>query len=149
MRLSRKGWNNVLIFAVLFIVFVFNFSHKLTLSPKVHQRAVIDGDFTIVEIKTPDYRIKRSGRTWQSEPNLGLTEQQLTSLVNNWQGLKLETQPPVDNVKTPYTIQVFTAKHEQPIIVQLYQYETHYLLQTDPSMSLLLKENQLPLLLGR
>ena len=149
MRLSRRGWNNVLIFGVLLIVFLFNFSHKLTLSPKVHQRAVIDSNLTIVEIKTPDYQITRLGRTWQSKPELGLSKQQLSSLVNNWQNLKLDTQLPVSNTVTPYTIQIYTADQDLPIIVQLYQYGDHYLLQTDPNMSLLLNAQQLPLLLGR
>ena len=149
MRLSRRGWNNVLIFGVLLIVFLFNFSHKLSLSPKVHQRSVVNKNSTIVEIKTPDFTISRIGRTWQSEPNLGLSEQQLTLLVNNWQNLALDTQPPVSNTVTPYIIEIYTADQEQPVVVQLYQYGDHYLLQTDPSMSLLLSDQQLPLLLGR
>lgn len=149
MRLSRRGWNNVLIFSVLLIIFVFNFSQKLTLSPKVHQRSVIPESVTIVEIKTPDYQITRLGRSWQSQPDLGLSKQQLNTLVNNWQNLKLETHDPVNDKISPYTIQVYTADQDQPVIVQLYQYGEHYLLQTDPTMSLLLNAKQLPLLLGR
>jgi len=150
MRLSRKGWNNVLIFAVLLIIFIFNFSQKLTLSPRVQQRSVIPENVTIVEIKTPDYRITRLGRRWQSEPNLHLSKQQLNTLVNNWQRLKLSTQDPVsEKTDAPYTIQVYIADQDQPIIVQLYQYGNHYLLQTDSKMSLLLTANQVPLLLGR
>jgi len=84
MRLSARGWNNVLIFGVLIIVFLFNFSHKLLLAPKVHQRTVISKDIMIVEIKTPDFVIKRSGRNWVSKPNLGLSEHQLALLVQNW-----------------------------------------------------------------
>ncbi|WP_435236098.1 hypothetical protein ACR30L_00470 [Psychromonas sp. PT13] len=149
MHLSRKGWNNVLIFSVLLIIFVFNFSQKLTLSPKVHQRSVIPESVTIVEIKTPDYQITRLGRSWQSEPTLGLSEQQLNTVVDNWQHLKLTTQDPVSENAAPYTIQVYIADQDQPIIVQLYQYGENYLLQTDSDMSLLLEANQLPLLLGR
>lgn len=149
MRLSRKGWNNVLIFAVLLVIFIFNFSHKLTLSPKVQQRSVIDKSLTIVEIKTPDFKITRFGRTWKSEPNLGLSEQQLAQLVHNWQNLELTTQPAISNTIAPYIIQVYTADHAQPIIVQLFQQGEHYLLQTESSMSLFLSAQQLPLLLGR
>jgi len=149
MHLSRKGWNNVLIFSVLLIIFVFNFSQKLTLSPKVHQRSIIPESVTIVEIKTPDYQITRLGRIWQSQPALGLSKQQLNTLVYNWQHLKLATQDPVSENVAPYTIQVYIADQDQPIIVQLYQYGEHYLLQTDSDMSLLLEANQLPLLLGR
>jgi len=148
MRLSRKGWNNVLIFAVLLIIYIFNFSHKLTLSPKVQQRAVISKNVTIVEIKTPDFKIKRSGRSWVSEPGLGLSAQQLAELVRNWQHLQLSTGPAPESRISPYIIQIYTADQEQPVIVQLLQQGDNYLLQTEPEMSLFLNAQQLPLLLG-
>ncbi|WP_028864635.1 hypothetical protein [Psychromonas aquimarina] len=149
MRLSKKGWNNVLIFGVLLIIFIFNFSHKLTLSPKVQQRTVIDKQLMIVEIKTPDFRIKRDGRSWLSEPSLGLSEQQLALLVQNWQSVKLETQPAVTDLSAPYNIFIYSADQEQPIIVQLFQHGDNYLLQSDADTSLFLAAEQLPLFLGR
>ena len=149
MRLSPKGWNNILIFSALLIIFILNFGHKLNLSPKVRQRSIIAKNLTILEIKTPDYKIERIGRSWKSEPHIGLSTLQLTQLVANWQNLKLKTQPPVDNSVTPYLIRIYIASQEAPVIVKLFQYGDHYLLQTDPKMSLLLNEEQLPLLLGR
>ena len=149
MRLSRKGWNNVLIFAVLFIIFISNFGHKLILSPKVQQRSVINQDLTIVEIRTPDYKIQRVGRTWKSEPNLGLSEQQIASLVYNWQNLKLDTQALVNNITAPYIIQIYTVEQAQPFTVQLLQQGDNYLLHTESTISLFLDAEQLPLLLGR
>ncbi|MFT6986873.1 MAG: hypothetical protein ACJAT7_002723 [Psychromonas sp.] len=148
MRLSRKGWNNVIIFAVLIIIFIFNFSPKLTLSPKSQQRTVISSELIIVEIKTPDFKIKRVGRAWKSEPDLGLSKQQLALLVQNWQQLKLEPQATKKNT-APYVIQIYTVNQEQPIIVQLFQQEDDYLLQIDSAISLFLSAQQLPLLLGR
>lgn len=149
MRLSSRGWNNVLIYGVLIIVFLFNFSHKLLLSPKVKQRTLINNEMIIVEIKTPDFSIQRSGRSWKSEPSSGLSEQQLSLLIQNWQHLQLETQAPVLNKISLYIIKVYIATQEQPIVVQLFQDGEHYLLQTDSSLSLQLNANQLPLLLGR
>ena len=149
MRLSKKGWNNVLIFGVLIIVFLFNFSHKLLLEPKVHQRTVISSELMIVEIKTPDFSIKRSGRSWISEPNLGLSEHQLSLLVQNWQTLVLQTQAAIIQPKNAFVMQVYTANEEQPIIVKLIQQGEDYLLQTNEQMSLFLSADQLPLILGR
>ena len=149
MRLSRKGWNNVLIFGVLIVVFLFNFSHKLLLKPKVHQRTLIDSSVMIVEIKTPDFAIKRSGRNWVSEPNLGLSEHQLSLLVQNWQTLPLDTQSAILEPKNPFVMQVYTANDAQPIIVRLIQQGENYLLQTDDEMALFLSSQQLPLFLGR
>ena len=149
MRLSKRGWNNVLIFGVLIIVFLFNFSHKLLLKPKVHQRTLISNEVMIVEIKTPDFTIKRVGRSWVSEPNLGLSEHQLSLLVQNWQNLPLQTQLPIDKPKDPFIMQVYTANQAQPIIVKLLQEGDDYRLQTDQEMSLFLSAEQLPLFLGR
>jgi len=149
MRLSRRGWNNVLIFGVLIIVFLFNFSHKLLLKPKVHQRTLIDSSIMIVEIKTPDFSIKRSGRDWVSEPNLGLSTHQLSLLVQNWQTLPLQTQGAILQPKNPFIMQVYSANSEQPIIVKMMQQGENYLLQTDDEMSLFLSHQQLPLFLGR
>lgn len=149
MRLSRKGWNNVLIFGVLIIIFIFNFSHKLRLSSDIQQRAVIRNDLTIVEIKTPDFKVIRAGRTWKSEPDLGLSKQQLASLVENWQNLELETRPAIKTDNSAYPIAIYTSKQEQPISVLLLQQGDDYLLQIDSSTSLFLSAQQLPLLLGR
>lgn len=149
MRLSKRGWNNVLIFGVLIIVFLFNFSHKLLLKPKVHQRTLISNELMIVEIKTPDFSIKRIGRSWISEPNLGLSEHQLSLLVQNWQTLPLQTQSAIINPQDPFIMQVYTANEEQPIIVKLIQQGENYLLQTDQQMSLFLSSQELPLFLGR
>lgn len=149
MRLSKKGWNNVLIFGVLTIIFLFNFSHKLLLEPKVKQRTLIDNQVMIVEIKTPDFSIKRNGRSWVSQPDMGLSEHQLSLLVKNWQNLPLQTQEPIIQPKHPFIMQVYTAEQDQPIIVKLIQQGENYLLQTDEKMSLFLSAQQLPLFLGR
>jgi len=149
MHLSRKGWNNVIIFAVLIIIFIFNFTPKLTLSSKSRQHTVIDKELIIVEIKTPDFKIKRAGRSWKSEPDLGLSEQQLALLVQNWQQLKLDTQASIKHTHAPYVIHIYSANQEQPVVVQLFQQGDDYLLQTDAATSLFLSAQQLPLLLGR
>jgi hypothetical protein len=149
MRLSKRGWNNVLIFGVLIIVFLFNFSHKLLLKPKVHQRTLISSEAMIVEIKTPDFSIKRVGRSWISEPNLGLSEHQLLLLVQNWQNLPLQTHAAIIQPENAFVMQVYTANETQPIIVKLIQQGDDYLLQTDENMSLFLSSAQLPLFLGR
>ena len=117
--------------------------------PKVQQRTLISNNVMIVEIKTPDFSIKRSGRSWISEPDLGLSEQQLALLVQNWQTQPLQTQDAVINPENSFVMQVYTANEILPIIVQLIQQDENYLLQTDDTMSLFLSSEELPLFLGR
>ncbi len=149
MRLTKKGWNNVLIFAVLGIVFVFNFSHKLKLQPQVAQRTVVSNQQTIVEIKTPDFKLIRTGRSWSSEPSTGLSSQQLTHLVNNWQSIALKSTTASPNSSSDYYISIYIAQQEQPIMVQLEQDGDNYLLHVHDDISLQLSSEQLPLFIGR
>ncbi len=148
MRLSNKGWNNVLIFGVLTIVFIFNFSHKLTLSPQVNSRTIIPKQETIVEIKTPDSLLTRHGREWQLTPPSALTQPQLNQLVAQWQQLALKTQ---ENVapNNHYPIFVYVANKQQPYVVNLIEQDDHYLLQVNGEITLRLETRDLPSLLGR
>ena len=149
MRLSRKGWNNVLIFAVLTIIFIFNLGHKLAPNKESDQLFIIDQQLTIVEIKTPDFKIIRVGRSWQSEPNVGLSEQQLAMLINNWQHLPLTVHDPIPPSPHSYPVLVYSANNSEPITVNLIQQGDDYVLQTESNNTLFLTAQQLPLLLGR
>ncbi|MCK5818506.1 MAG: hypothetical protein KAH18_04475 [Psychromonas sp.] len=149
MRLSKKGFNNVLIFGILTVIFIFNFGHKLLPSSKKDQQTVINKALTIVEIKTPDFSIKRSGRGWISVPKLGLSNQQLSKIVHTWQTLLLQKHASPIQSKNPFIIQIYTANKDQSVTVKLIQYGKNYLLQIDKKNTLLLNSQQLPLFLGR
>ncbi|AGH80013.1 hypothetical protein PCNPT3_00355 [Psychromonas sp. CNPT3] len=149
MRLSKRGWNNVLIFGILIIFFLFNFSQKLLLKVKHNDHTLIDSQLVIIEIKTPDFSLKRNGRSWISEPSLGLSEEQLALLVHNWQNIELPSEAIVKTPNDPFVMQVYTANNAQPIIIQLIQQGDHYLLQRNNEQALLLNQQQLPLFLGQ
>lgn len=149
MRLSKKGWNNVLIFGVLIIIFLFNFSQKLMFKEPSSQHTVISKEQIIVEIKTPDFTIKRNGRNWITEPELGLSTQQLTELVSNWQNHPLQSVPAIEKPQHAFVIQIYTIDKPQPIVIQLIQQGDNYLLQRDENLALLLQGEQLGLFLGR
>ena len=148
MRLSKKGFNNVLIFSILTLIFIFNFGKQLLPNVAPSNQTVIDSNLIIVEIKTPDFIIKRSGRSWISEPQLGLSDQKLSEIVKTWQTLPLHEATPPSEIDAPFIIQIYTANAEQPIIVKLIQQQEHYLLQID-DITLFLDATQLPLFLGR
>jgi len=149
MRLSKKGFNNVLIVGILAFVFILNFGPKLLPSSKKNQQTVINSALTIIEIKTPDFSIKRFGQRWISEPNLGLSNQQLSQLVHTWQAVPLQEHAEPVQSKNPFIIQVYLANKDQPVTVKLIEYGNNYLLQINQNVTLLLKSKQLPLFLGR
>jgi hypothetical protein len=150
MRLSKKGWNNVLIFGVLLIIFIFNFSPKLRLSSSNQQSVVISPGLTIVEIQTPDYVLTRIGRNWQRTPNLGLSSEKLQEIVNNWQSVPLDTLMEQELPFSNFIFTFFVAEQEQPIVVQLHQQQDdHYILQVNDQQFFSLPVDKLPLFLGR
>ena len=150
MRLSKKGWNNVLIFGVLLIIFIFNFSQQLRLSTVVSQRTVISSDLTIVEIETPDYVITRVGRNWESNPSVGLSSDNLQQIVNNWQAVPLDALTEQDLPTSNFVLKFFVTEQVQPIIVQLHQQQNdQYILQVDENSFLSLPTEKLTSFLGR
>lgn len=150
MRLSKKGWNNVLIFGVLLIIFIFNFSQELRLSSKPSQRHVISNDLTIVEIETPDYVITRAGRNWQSKPSMGVSSENLQHIVNNWQTIPLEVLTPQNLPTSNFILKFFVTEQIQPIIVQLHQLQDdQYILQINEHTFLSLPTEKLTLFLGK
>lgn len=150
MRLSKRGWNNVLIFGVLLIIFIFNFSEKLRLSSTIPQHTVISSDITIVEIETPDYIITRVGRKWESKPNIGLSSENLQHIVNNWQTIPLDTLAEQNLPTSDFTLKFFVTEQTQPIIVQLHQQaDNQYILQVNDDTFLSLPTEKLTSFLGR
>ena len=150
MRLSKKGWNNVLIFGVLLIIFVFNFRQQLNFSNSAPQRPVISPELTIVEIQTPDYVMTRTGREWKREPSINLSKENLQSIVNNWQTLPLTVLNLQSLPSSSFILSFFVIEQDQPIIVQLHQQPNgQYILQVNEDTFLALPVEQLTAFIGR
>lgn len=150
MRLSKKGWNNVLIFGILLAIFIFNFSQHLRLSTKTSQQSVISAELTIVEIETPDYVLTRVGRNWEGKPNMGFSSETLQHIVDNWQTIPLDTLTEQNLPTSNFILKVFVTEQIQPIIVQLHQQQNdQYILQINEQIFLSLPAEKLTLFLGK
>ena len=69
MGLSRKAWNNVVIFAMLIMIFFLNgLHHKLNPNEQVSapQRLLPEQTF-VLTLAFPGYKIERIGTAWRSE----------------------------------------------------------------------------------
>lgn len=150
MRLSKRGWNNVLIFGVLLIIFIFNFSQHLRLSSPKSSQSVISPELTILEIQTPDYVMKRVGRNWSQEPSVGLSNENLQDIADNWQTTPLEVFTTQTLPTSNFVFKFFVAEQIQPIIVQLHQLQDEqYVLQINEDTFLSLPLDKLTLFLGK
>lgn len=138
MRLSRRGWNNVLIFLVLAMILVFRLSDD-RLSGAGDDKAkassdsvVVDGQLAllppnsiILEIDLPSRVIQRVGTTWRSQPSAARP----VVTVDAWQHMRLKpwTKPIGAGVKGQ-SIQVFIAQSDTPLRLTLFKKGEHYFL---------------------
>ncbi len=98
MQLSRKGWNNVIIFSMLIMIFFLNGWHKDiggSNNEPVLQPVLPIQSF-VLTLSFVDQKIERIGTSWRTtalQTDVPLTwqgtEQQLGELVNVWQSAQL------------------------------------------------------------
>ncbi|AWL10563.1 hypothetical protein HMF8227_00055 [Saliniradius amylolyticus] len=92
-KLSRRGWNNVLIFACLLLILVFNQSADLISSGETSHTRLLPADTPVLRIDYGSHQLQRIGQGWRAQPSLGLEEQALAAIVNNWRNAEGETIP--------------------------------------------------------
>ncbi|MDF2179284.1 hypothetical protein P2G88_13570 [Aliiglaciecola sp. CAU 1673] len=85
-RLSRKGWNNVLIFATLLMILLFNQSGRfLTDGEPATSHTLLPTDIPLMKLEFGAHQLERIGQGWRVRPASSLDEAQLMALVDHWQ----------------------------------------------------------------
>ena len=94
LRLSKKGWNNVLIFSMLIMIMVFNGMHKKFNFGEVEpqQLPLFGDDMLLLTLELPNVKIERVGQTWRANPATSLSNEQLATMVQQWYQLPLQVQ---------------------------------------------------------
>ena len=124
-KLSRKGWNNVIIVVVLIVITLL---HRLELAQQENSakraRPLLPEDAVVLTWQGPSWQIERIGQGWRSGPDLGLDSNQLAAHIERWQGWLL---PPGEAVRgAPVTLQVWIAGQNDPQTIALYQNSGQY-----------------------
>ncbi|KID57825.1 hypothetical protein JF50_03475 [Pseudoalteromonas luteoviolacea] len=138
MGLSRKAWNNVVIFSMLIMIFFLNgLHHKLNPQQAEFERVMVLPEHSFVlAMAYPGVKIERIGTTWRIENKLGgkvqtaYTEQELVQIVQLWQHTELQSiAPPQLNPESAISVATFwVAGEELPLSYQLYRTDELYLL---------------------
>ncbi len=125
-RLSRKAWNNVLIFSMLIMIFLFNgLHHKLNpaAEPEGPQPVLPAQSFVLV-MELPGVKLERIGTGWRTTgESLAVAPD---GLVAAWQGAEANLLLGVDELKAlagaaPLTAASFwLAGEEKARVYQLY-----------------------------
>jgi len=141
MQLSRRGWNNVLIFSMLLMIFFFNGLHKkLNNVPEAEgMRAVLPAQSFVLALAFPEQKIERIGTAWRSQQLLSdgslsekfTTQQYMADLVAKWQGAELtlaETQTNTHTFTAIYVATLWLAGEQLPFVYQLFDDGKQYYL---------------------
>ena len=86
-KLSRKGWNNVIIVVVLIVITLL---HRLEQAQQENSaqrsRPLLPEAAVVLTWQGPSWQIERIGQGWRSGPDLGLSSAQLAARIETWQG---------------------------------------------------------------
>ncbi len=93
-KLSRKGWNNLIIFAMLIMIFLFNgLHHKLGgVDEPVGPQPILPEQSYILALEYPGVRIERIGTSWriQAEQLQNVEQVQLENIIAAWQSTQVD-----------------------------------------------------------
>ena len=154
MQLGRKGWNNVVIFSMLLMIFFFNGLHtKLNSGPEQPSvQTVLPAQSFILALEFPDQKIERIGTSWRATALVKnapaslwqATTVDLVALVNEWQSMQLslaEKQQTFHNTPAITVATVWLAGEQLPWLYQLYRApQGYYLLDKSNQRVLLLDQ---------
>lgn len=106
-KMSRMGWNNVLIFASMFMILLFNYSHKMMTEGQVSggTETLVPAHTIIQHIDFNGVKIERLGATWRTVATVDHSDKINASLIiETWtqQPFDLLAEPPLvlDTAKT-------------------------------------------------
>ncbi|TQF72307.1 hypothetical protein [Pseudoalteromonas luteoviolacea] len=138
MGLSRKAWNNVVIFSMLIMIFFLNgLHHKLNPPEEELGRVLILPEQSfILALAYPGVKIERIGTSWRIESELPhdgrqpYTEQDLIEIIKLWQNSELEmiSAPEVNTEQAVSVATFWLAAEELPLSYQLYLLNGQYIL---------------------
>jgi len=153
-NLSRRGWNNVMIFVILAMMLIFQYSgNKLNGNTKnAAYQTALPANGVILSMQMDNMTIRRIGAELEVQPPLNLSQTQLGKIVKTWETATFKTVPSdiqISNLNYGIKINFQLANISEPVVVILYQIDSGYLLQNWQQQLLQIDESELQLLLPR
>lgn len=142
MKLSKTGWNNVIIFTVMSMILLINLTNGRLFpdndkSTTNKERTILGEHAVILTLAINEQiLIERIGQTWRAKPAI-IFNQALEQMMLSWQQhAAIEVSAPTDilnnsnNNATIVTINL--AGQEQPIVLSLYPLKDQFLIFHHP-----------------
>ena len=126
MKLSRTGWNNVIIFVVMTFILVINATNKQLFSEDntvttIEQGLLGNGSVILTLDLDKNILIERIGRRWRATPGK-LSGQALEQMMMSWQQVTGDvlTEAPIIDQKMALIITINLAGQEEATVLNLY-----------------------------
>ena len=134
-KLSRSGWNNVIIFSVMGFILLINLTQGNFDSMQTKRQALLDEHAVILSLTiNQQTNIERIGKTWRALPSV-IQGQPLRAMMQSWQQIAGE---PIDE---PAQLQ-----KEQMVVVSMvlagYEQDEYLLLFPEEDQLLIYKQSQ-------
>ncbi|CUS47606.1 MAG: hypothetical protein HLUCCO02_11335 [Idiomarinaceae bacterium HL-53] len=117
--LTKRGWNNVLIYTVLGFMFVFYFlGHE---SGEIAQQSSLSpfSERTIVQIEDAEVQWMRVGAQWQQMGGDPMDAEVFRRWLNAWQNLELRASQTLLSGRE-YSVTIVLADHPEPLRVGVF-----------------------------
>ena len=137
-KLSRSGWNNVIIFAVMGFILIINATHDDVFSSKkapLSEQQVLGSNAVLPTLNiNQELMVERVGKNWRSTPNR-VKGQALTQMMRSWQQLEgqVANAPNNADLKLALVVIIETADTSQPTRLHLLATDTELLVFNDLS----------------
>ena len=122
-RMSRKAWNNIIIFAMLLMIFLFNATNNILPDSEDETKPVglLPEHSLLMTLQSNGFELQRIGTGWRLVPAADITQQQLDAIITNWQ-TSIMTPTEVSNPETKSIVVVaWLAGVDQGLVFQFYQ----------------------------
>ena len=133
LRLSHRAWNNVVILAMLFMVYLFTLSNDMINSDESTTAELMPLFPPFSVIMTLDFgiaRIERIGQDWRIKDNPEATLNDLVQISENWR--TLEVRPTTTTPEqSPYIVSVLLAGEDKKRVFQLFPEESGLVLHSN------------------
>lgn len=119
-NLTQRAWNNVIIFAMLFMVYLFSISNELIIKNNDDDqvRFLFPEHSVIMQIKFSEVTLERIGQSWRTQGSDQWSMNSLQSLVHNWSKLIVHEQE-YTSLNNPYIVTLLLAGEENNRVLQV------------------------------
>ena len=127
MRLTKRGWNNVLIFATLFMILLFNTTHQKFVEGdrEIEKLPLIPAEAIVQVVDFSGVKLERIGSNWRIQSAVdGINDENPELIVKRWQTVLFETLPnapelSAESYSLPVLVQAIGLDSQQVFMVHV------------------------------